>query len=198
MPHTNTSTRVCVTLVCDLGLALFLSHISSLRPRPLPQPILLTITMAARHISALPFLSPFTSPVLRQSQRWSSIYQRAVLLQGLPVLSGYVANEIPSFLAGLWESVLRAVPKKKTSHMKKRHRQMAGKALKDVKSLSKCPGCGEPKRSHVLCPTCVKGIASLKPFVFVRRLIIFLKGIKDQWAQAAIEKQKADAAATRH
>lgn len=119
--------------------------------------------MAVRHISALPFLSPFTSPVLRQSQRWSTIYQRAVLLQGLPVLSGYIANEIPSFLAGLWESVLRAVPKKKTSHMKKRHRQMAGKALKDVKSLSKCPGCGEPKRSHVLCPTCVKGIASLKP-----------------------------------
>ncbi|EED20312.1 meiotic recombination protein Ski8/Rec14, putative [Talaromyces stipitatus ATCC 10500] len=112
--------------------------------------------MAIRHISALPFLSPLTSPVLRQSQRWSTIYQRAVLLQGLPVLSGYIANEIPSFLAGLWESVLRAVPKKKTSHMKKRHRQMAGKALKDVKSLSKCPGCGETKRSHVLCPTCVK------------------------------------------
>ncbi|KAE8549755.1 Ski complex subunit Rec14 [Talaromyces marneffei ATCC 18224] len=136
--------------------------------------------MAVRHISALPFLSSFTSPVLRQSQRWTTIYyQRAVLLQGLPVLSGYIANEVPSFLAGLWESVLRAVPKKKTSHMKKRHRQMAGKALKDVKSLSKCPSCGEPKRSHVLCPTCVKDI-------------------KDQWAQAAIEKQRAaDAAATR-
>ncbi|RAO65294.1 uncharacterized protein BHQ10_001306 [Talaromyces amestolkiae] len=128
--------------------------------------------MAVRHISALPFLSPFTSPVLRQSRQWSNLYQRAVLLQGLPLLSGYIANEIPSFLAGLWESVLRAVPKKKTSHMKKRHRQMAGKALKDVKSLTKCPGCGEPKKSHVLCPECVKDI-------------------KGQWAQAAIDKQKS-------
>jgi hypothetical protein len=35
-------------------------------------------------------------------------------------------------------------------------------------------------------------------FFVVHRLIIFLKDIKDQWAQAAIEKQKADAAATRH
>lgn len=154
--------------------------------------------MAVRHIAALPFLSPFTFPVLRQSRQWATLYQRAVLLQGLPVLSGYIANEIPSFLAGLWESVLRAVPKKKTSHMKKRHRQMAGKALKDVKSLSKCPGCGEPKRSHVLCPECVKGMASLNPFISVRRLIVLLKDIKDQWAQAAIDKQKADAAASRH
>lgn len=135
-------------------------HCKSLLPCPNP---LRTTTMAVRHISALPFLSTFTSPVLRPPRQWSTIYQHAVLLQGLPVLSGYIANEIPSFLAGLWGSVLRAVPKKKTSHMKKRHRQMAGKALKDVKSLSKCPGCGEPKRSHVLCPTCVKGIASLKP-----------------------------------
>jgi ribosomal protein L32 len=150
-----------------LATVAFSSKILSLRPRLPPRPIpLKDTTMAVRHISALSFLSPFTSPVRRQSQRWSTVYQRAVLLQGLPVLSGYIANEIPSFLAGLWESVLRAVPKKKTSHMKKRHRQMAGKALKDVKSLSKCPGCGEPKRSHVLCPTCVKGIACLKSIFF--------------------------------
>ncbi|PWY81772.1 WD domain protein [Aspergillus heteromorphus CBS 117.55] len=63
---------------------------------------------------------------------------------------------IPGIMADLWDSVLRAVPKKKTSHMKKRHRQMAGKALKDVKSLSTCSGCGQVKRSHVLCPHCVE------------------------------------------
>lgn len=161
MQDTSTSTRLCVTLVvCDLRSLVWPQHFSTLQIAPsLSEPS----TMAVRHISALPFLSIFTSPVLRPPRQWSTIYQQAVLLQGLPVLSGYIANEIPSFLAGLWESVLRAVPKKKTSHMKKRHRQMAGKALKDVKSLSKCPGCGEPKRSHVLCPTCVKGIASLKP-----------------------------------
>ena len=68
-----------------------------------------------------------------------------------------ISITIPPLLADLWESVLRAVPKKKTSHMKKRHRQMAGKALKDVQSLNKCPGCGQIKRAHVLCPHCVKG-----------------------------------------
>ncbi|KAJ5909154.1 54S ribosomal protein L32 [Penicillium taxi] len=69
-----------------------------------------------------------------------------------------VAITIPPLLADLWESVLRAVPKKKTSHMKSRHRQMAGKALKDVQSLNKCPSCGQIKRAHLLCANCVKEI----------------------------------------
>ncbi|KAL2160156.1 hypothetical protein VTH06DRAFT_1811 [Thermothelomyces fergusii] len=63
---------------------------------------------------------------------------------------------LPSILEGIWESILKAVPKKKTSHMKKRHRQMAGKALKDVTSLCRCPACGEIKRMHYLCPNCAK------------------------------------------
>lgn len=50
------------------------------------------------------------------------------------------------------------MPKKKTSHMKKRQRQMAsGKHLKDVTELNKCSGCGRVKRAHVLCPYCVQG-----------------------------------------
>ncbi|GLB10332.1 hypothetical protein AtubIFM57258_006738 [Aspergillus tubingensis] len=69
-----------------------------------------------------------------------------------------ISLSIPGIMEGLWDSVLRAVPKKKTSHMKKRHRQMAGKALKDVKSLSTCSGCGQVKRSHVLCPHCVESV----------------------------------------
>ncbi|EHA17722.1 hypothetical protein ASPNIDRAFT_138144, partial [Aspergillus niger ATCC 1015] len=69
-----------------------------------------------------------------------------------------ISLNIPGIMEGLWDSVLRAVPKKKTSHMKKRHRQMAGKALKDVKSLSTCSGCGQVKRSHVLCPHCVESV----------------------------------------
>lgn len=68
-----------------------------------------------------------------------------------------ISITVPPLLADLWDSVLRAVPKKKTSHMKKRHRQMAGKALKDVKNLCKCPSCGQIKRTHVLCPHCVRG-----------------------------------------
>ena len=72
-------------------------------------------------------------------------------------LLGTTSLDIPSLFSDIWDSVLRAVPKKKTSHMKKRHRQMAGKALKDVKSLNACPGCGQPKRAHFLCSDCVKG-----------------------------------------
>ena len=62
-----------------------------------------------------------------------------------------------------WESVLRAVPKNKVSHSKKRSRQMAGKALKDVNHLCKCPGCGETKRTHRLCQTCLEGEATKRP-----------------------------------
>ena len=65
--------------------------------------------------------------------------------------------DVPSILAGLWESILRAVPKKKTSHRKKRQRFMAGKALKDVTALNKCSACGNVKRAHLLCPFCVDG-----------------------------------------
>ncbi|KAI9370941.1 hypothetical protein BJX61DRAFT_513447 [Aspergillus egyptiacus] len=65
---------------------------------------------------------------------------------------------IPGIISDIWESILLAVPKKKTSHMKKRHRQMAGKALKDVKHFTNCPACGQPKRPHVLCQHCVSDI----------------------------------------
>lgn len=64
---------------------------------------------------------------------------------------------VPSLLSELWESILRAVPKKKTSHRKKRQRFLAGKALQDVTALNKCSACGNVKRAHLLCPFCVNG-----------------------------------------
>lgn len=64
---------------------------------------------------------------------------------------------IPSLL-DIWGSILRAVPKKKTSHRKKRQRFLAGKALKDVIALNKCSACGNTKRAHLLCPYCVRGM----------------------------------------
>ncbi|KAI1126870.1 hypothetical protein F5Y10DRAFT_243912 [Nemania abortiva] len=70
-------------------------------------------------------------------------------------------SSIPSLLGDIWEGILRAVPKKKTSHMKKRHRQMAGKALKDVTNLNKCPACGGTKKMHTLCPTCTSRISGI-------------------------------------
>ncbi|RMZ84223.1 hypothetical protein DV738_g648, partial [Chaetothyriales sp. CBS 135597] len=62
---------------------------------------------------------------------------------------------ISAWLAEAWDGLLKAVPKKKTSHMKRRHRQLAGKALKDLNNINTCPGCGKPKKSHTLCPYCV-------------------------------------------
>lgn len=72
-------------------------------------------------------------------------------------LPNSINSSLSSLWAQLWGSVLRAVPKKKTSHRKKRQRFMAGKALKDVTNLNTCSACGNVKRAHLLCPYCVKG-----------------------------------------
>ncbi|CAP70506.1 uncharacterized protein PODANS_3_5750, partial [Podospora anserina S mat+] len=72
----------------------------------------------------------------------------------IPVGISLGLPSLPEVLEGIWEGILKAVPKKKTSHMKKRHRQMAGKAIKDVTALCVCPACGGMKRMHYVCPTC--------------------------------------------
>ncbi|KAM7191354.1 hypothetical protein V8F33_008957 [Rhypophila sp. PSN 637] len=107
------------------------------------------------------FISSAFSPRLAQisSRRVAVPFFPSVLIAvpafqvGLPPLG--------SILEGIWESILRAVPKKKTSHMKKRHRFMAGKAIKDVTALCKCPACGETKRMHYLCPNCASKLQEL-------------------------------------
>jgi superkiller protein 8 len=68
---------------------------------------------------------------------------------------------IPTLLPGIFESILRAVPKKKQSHSRKRMRQLAGKALKDVVALNNCPACGAVKRKNRLCEPCVESIKGL-------------------------------------
>lgn len=83
-----------------------------------------------------------------------------------PLLTTAISINLPGFLSDIWEGILNAVPKKKTSHMKKRHRQLAGKALKDVIAVVNCPACGRPKRSHLLCPHC---LARLSPQTFLKR-----------------------------
>ena len=72
-------------------------------------------------------------------------------------IPGTIRIGVPSILAEIWDSILRAVPKKKTSHRKKRQRFLAGKGLKDVTALNKCSACGNVKRAHLLCPFCVNG-----------------------------------------
>ena len=69
-----------------------------------------------------------------------------------------ISLNVPGLIQELWEGILRAVPKKKPTHSKMRHRQMAGKALEDIRSLCKCPSCGRIKRMHVLCPYCVNSM----------------------------------------
>ncbi|EEP80869.1 Ski8 protein [Uncinocarpus reesii 1704] len=101
---------------------------------------------------ALPSFAAFQSPT---SSRLLQFLSQPLHISSNAFIPGTVVLGLPSILSGLWESILRAVPKKKTSHMKKRHRQMAGKALKDVKNITNCPGCGQPKRAHLLCPSCV-------------------------------------------
>jgi large subunit ribosomal protein L32 len=121
--------------------------------------------MAAVHTSTAAMLSAFlprfSAPAASAVTRAATFYSRQLSLPVLPSISFAIPSAIhlnlPTLLGDIWESVLRAVPKKKTSHSKKRSRFMAGKGLKDVTSLNKCSGCGHLKRAHLLCPYCVKG-----------------------------------------
>ncbi|KAF8476986.1 hypothetical protein BDZ91DRAFT_708473 [Kalaharituber pfeilii] len=72
-----------------------------------------------------------------------------------------ITLNIPSFLPGIFESILRAVPKKKQTHSRRRMRQLAGKALPTLTNLNNCPGCGRVKREHTLCEHCVQVIQNL-------------------------------------
>lgn len=120
--------------------------------------------MAALHAPSASFLSVFL-PVARAALLSPAVVRPPSLLQQIQQRAGRALQNaslapaiflpIPALLGGLWEGILRAVPKKKTSHMKKRHRQMAGKALKDVTALNTCSSCGRLKRAHILCPYCV-------------------------------------------
>ncbi|QUC24011.1 uncharacterized protein UV8b_08252 [Ustilaginoidea virens] len=113
-----------------------------------------TVSMLPRLATAIPF----------PSSRLTTLYTRYFntrLLATLSIAVPGVTLNLPTFLGDIWESILRAVPKKKVSHSRKRHRQMAGKALKDVNSLCQCPGCGETKRTHRLCQRCLEDMRKI-------------------------------------
>ncbi|KAI2467285.1 hypothetical protein F4781DRAFT_402763 [Annulohypoxylon bovei var. microspora] len=104
-------------------------------------------------LASASFNSSFRSTVLYTQQSQQS--RLPPLLPELAIAIPAAISRIPELLGDIWEGILRAVPKSKTSHMKKRHRQMAGKALKDVTSLNRCPACGKVKKMHTLCPSCL-------------------------------------------
>ncbi|KAK6535132.1 hypothetical protein TWF694_001612 [Orbilia ellipsospora] len=104
----------------------------------------------------------------RGSVSMTSLLSRAMssrlkipLLFSLPTLTLGLQWNTPPIISQIWDSILKAVPKKKQSHSRKRMRQLAGKALQDVISLNECPGCGATKRAHHLCPTCVDDIREM-------------------------------------
>ncbi|KAI0594267.1 hypothetical protein F4775DRAFT_574551 [Biscogniauxia sp. FL1348] len=111
----------------------------------------------------------FSVPAFGYSLRTSALYSQQPQspqhlfpsISSLAIAIPAAISNIPSILGDIWEGILRAVPKSKTSHMKKRHRQMAGKALKDVTNLNKCPACGGMKKMHTLCPTCMSRIGTM-------------------------------------
>ncbi|KAI1403491.1 hypothetical protein F4819DRAFT_450971 [Hypoxylon fuscum] len=109
-------------------------------------------------LASTSFNSSFRSTVLYTQHAQES---RLPSISSLAIAIPAAISNIPSLLGDIWEGILRAVPKKKTSHMKKRHRQMAGKALKDVTSLNKCPACGGIKKMHTLCSNCMGRIGSM-------------------------------------
>jgi large subunit ribosomal protein L32 len=113
---------------------------------PLWQTLLPALNGPVRPVLNLPFLQ-------RLSQPFRSFLPTPFAALAIPSLS------LPSFpsLAEIWDGILKAVPKKKTSYRKKRQRFMAGKGLKDVTALNRCSACGRVKRLHILCPYCVDG-----------------------------------------
>ncbi|ODQ78718.1 hypothetical protein BABINDRAFT_28034, partial [Babjeviella inositovora NRRL Y-12698] len=59
--------------------------------------------------------------------------------------------------------IFLAAPKKKTSYMKRRRRQLApsDKHVKFLDSLGRCPACGNFKRQHTLCMSCFGEIKAM-------------------------------------
>jgi len=128
-----------------------------------------SLKMAVVHVTTSSILSSFlprlSVSTVSNVSRFTTLYSRQLSHPTLPsftfAIPSAIQLNVPGLLERIWESILWAVPKKKTSHMKKRHRQMAGKALKDVTALNKCSACGHVKRAHLLCPYCVKGELSM-------------------------------------
>jgi large subunit ribosomal protein L32 len=119
------------------------------------------------------------TPILRPSLYATAPASLARLSTYLPLVgTGNIALRLPNILEDIWESILRAVPKKKTSHRKKRQRFLVGKALKNETALNKCPACGMVKRAHLLCPWCVRGV-----YLQTRNMILALTlvEIQDMW-----------------
>ena len=86
--------------------------------------------------------APLVFPSFNPSVRWT-----------LPTITSIIP-----VVTGIWDTILRAVPKRKTTHSRKRKRQLVGKALPDKKNLTRCEACGDWRLLHTLCGSCIKSI----------------------------------------
>ena len=76
-------------------------------------------------------------------------------LENVPSLCVDMLPGEDSAIAEVDDGLLWAVPKKRTSHSKKRTR-MAHKYLKPIQNYTVCPKCNNLKLLHVLCGYCLK------------------------------------------
>ena len=135
---------------------------------------------------AAPLIPRLAAPSFPSVSRWATFYTTRYTLRMLPSLSialPGISLNIPGLLGDIWEGILRAVPKNKTSHSRKRHRQMAGKALKDVNNLCRCPGCGAIKRTHRLCQHCLEGLFPSEALWLAFADIHFLPDMRRIWRE---------------
>jgi ribosomal protein L32 len=71
----------------------------------------------------------------------------------IPSYSGSEPTPILSIFSDVF--LWMAVPKKKTSHTRKRLRQL-NYQLRNLNTIYECPLCGHSKRTHRLCLNCLK------------------------------------------
>lgn len=115
----------------------------------------ITVSMAAQLPISRGLVAFRQLPGLLHHLAPSSAFPSRLLPAAVLPATTLFAN-VSDVISTIWESILRAVPKKRSSYSKKRSRQMAGKGLKDLINLNRCSSCGRTKRMHVLCPYCVQ------------------------------------------
>ncbi|CAN8104003.1 unnamed protein product [Discula destructiva] len=125
-----------------------------------------TAMLSARASPSFTAILPRLSAPRTYSTQFASAYLRPLSLPLLPRIAlsiPAISLNLPSLPSWeeIWDGLLKAVPKKKASHSRRRHRQMAGKALKDITELCRCPSCGGVKRMHFLCQTCAPKYANM-------------------------------------
>ncbi|PLW22349.1 hypothetical protein PCANC_11693 [Puccinia coronata f. sp. avenae] len=120
-----------------------------------------TLLDTVSRLSAQDYPAPASSNPARSGTTWrSDLWQRIQEALSSKLFDnpfGRSGSSNPSITDPGWfyglGGLLRAVPKKKVSHSRKRMRS-AHKGIPVNMSLGLCPACGEPKRQHFLCLHC--------------------------------------------